>query len=55
MRALAGENVYLIDNDTWLIKLTYLREHYYPDAQITLWKEKNGYKIWKITAASGLP
>lgn len=50
LKALANENVYLVDSDTRTLqwKITYLQEHYYPDARAELYKEIDGYQIWKV-------
>ena len=50
LKALANDNVYLVDSDTRTLqwKITYLQEHYYPDARAELYKEIDGYQIWKI-------
>lgn len=48
LKSLTEENVYLIDNNYLELKLNYLREHYYPNAKAELYKEINGYQIWKI-------
>lgn len=46
-KSLINENIYVIDNDYYGLKLMYLREHYYPDAEIALVGEASGCKIWK--------
>lgn len=48
LRALVNDNVYLVDNQYLEIKLTYLKEHYYPNVRAELYKEIDGYQIWKI-------
>lgn len=48
LKSLVNENVYLVDNETLEIKLNYLKEHYYPNARAELYKETDGYLIWKI-------
>ena len=47
-RSLVNDNVYVIDNDYPELKLSYLRHHYYPDAQFELVGEESGCKIWKF-------
>lgn len=47
--SLVEEGVYLVDNSYGVeMKLNYLREHYYPDARAELYKEIDGYQIWKV-------
>jgi hypothetical protein len=48
LRDLVNNNVYLVDNQYLEIKLNYLKEHYYPNARADLYKEVDGYQIWKI-------
>lgn len=48
LKSLVDDNVYLVDNRYLEIKLNYLREHYYPDARVELYKEVDGYQIWKF-------
>ena len=48
LRDLVNDNVYLIDNVHVEMKLQYIREHYYPDAKAELYKEIDGYQIWKF-------
>lgn len=48
MLSLLEDNVYLIDNSTLMIKLNYIREHFYPNAKAELCKEVAGYQIWKF-------
>lgn len=48
LKDLVKDNVYLIDNHGLEMKLTYLREHYYPDVWAELYKEIDGYQVWKI-------
>lgn len=48
LKQLVDENVYLIDNFYVDLKINYLREHYFPEARAELYKEINGYQIWKI-------
>ena len=49
MPSLVEEGVYLVDNSYGVeMKLNYLREHYYPDARAELYKEIDGYQIWKV-------
>lgn len=48
LQALVKENVYVVDNMRIDEKLSYLREHYYPEARAELVKELDGYQIWKF-------
>lgn len=48
LKDLVKENVYLVDNYYPGLKLTYLQEHYYPNARAELYKVIDGYQIWKI-------
>ena len=50
LKDLIKENVYIIDSDGKNLeeKLDFLREHYYPDSYAELYKEVDGYQIWKI-------
>lgn len=48
LRSLIDENVYLVDNYNVELKINYLREHYYPNARAELYKEIDGYQVWKI-------
>lgn len=48
LKSLVNDNVYVVDSHNIEIKLTYLREHYYPNARAELYKDANGYQIWKI-------
>lgn len=48
MLSLLENNVYLVDNCTLMVKLNYIREHYYPEAKAELYKEEAGYQIWKL-------
>lgn len=48
LKDLVKDNVYLIDNYGVEMKLTYLREHYYPGVRAELYKEIGGYQLWKI-------
>ena len=47
-KSLINDNVYVVDNNYYGLKLYYIREHYYPDAQIMLVGEKSGCRIWKF-------
>ncbi|MEG2522319.1 MAG: hypothetical protein RSA90_00105 [Lachnospiraceae bacterium] len=47
LKCLVEENVYVVDNVNYEMKLLYLQEHYYPNAKMKLYKEIDGYKIWK--------
>lgn len=50
IQSLVQKHVYLVDN-AWLeLKLDYLQQHYYPNAWAELYKEIDGYQIWKIYA-----
>ena len=46
--SLINGNVYLVDNYLYELKLAYLRKYWYPDAQIELVDEIDGYKIWRF-------
>lgn len=46
-KSLVNDNIYFVDNSYYGLKLAYIREHYYPDAQIALVGEASGCKIWK--------
>lgn len=50
LKDLVQEGVYLIDSKskTLDLKIAFLQEHYYPEARAELYKEINGYQIWKI-------
>ena len=48
LKSLVNDDVYLIDNDSVDLKVNYLREHYFPKARAELYKEIDGYQIWKI-------
>lgn len=48
LKCLINDNVYVVDSYNIEIKLTYLREHYYPNARAELYKDAGGYQIWKI-------
>lgn len=48
LKGLVNDNVYLIDNVNVEMKLQYLQEHYYPEARVELYKEIDGYQIWKF-------
>ena len=48
LASLVDEGVYLVDNQTWEMKLNFLHEHYYPNASVELYKEVDGYLIWKF-------
>ena len=51
LKGLTKENVYIIDSDSKNLseKVDFLREHYYPEAYAELYKEVDGYQIWKIS------
>jgi hypothetical protein len=48
LKQLVDKDVYLIDNYYVELKVNYLREHYFPEARAELYKEIDGYQIWKI-------
>lgn len=48
LASLVNANIYLIDNYYPERKLIFLQEHYYPQARIELYKEIDGYQIWKF-------
>lgn len=48
MKSLVKDNVYVVDNSSIEMKLNYLKEHYYPEARAELYKEIDGYQIWKF-------
>lgn len=48
LKQLVNKDVYLIDNYYVELKVNYLREHYFPEARAELYKEIDGYQIWKI-------
>lgn len=48
LKALVNDNVYLVDNCYVDMKVDYLKEHYYPNARAELYKEIDGYQIWKL-------
>ncbi len=48
LQALVKENIYLVDNYSPEVKLNYLKEHYYPEARAEVYKEVDGYTIWKF-------
>ena len=47
-KSLINKNILMVD--TWWpeLKLDYVRKYYYPDAQIELANEADGYQIWNI-------
>lgn len=47
LKCLVKDGVYLIDNRYQEEKLEYLREHYYPNARMELYKTVDGYQVWK--------
>lgn len=51
LKDLAKDNVYIIDSDSKNLseKVDFLKEHYYPEAYAELYKEVDGYQIWKIS------
>ena len=46
--SIINDNIYLVDNGDINIKLNYLRTYYYPNAQVELIDEVDGFKIWKF-------
>lgn len=48
IQSLVEDNVYLIDNMYQEAILTYLQEHYYPDARMELYDTIDGFQIWKF-------
>lgn len=50
LKELVNDNVYLVDTDTRTLdnKIKFIQEHYYPDAYAELYREIDGYQIWKI-------
>ena len=48
LRDLVKENVYLVDNYSTQLILSYIQEHYYPNVKVDLYKEAGGYQIWKF-------
>lgn len=50
LKELVNDNVYLVDTDAKTLdnKIKFIQEHYYPDAYAELYKEIDGYQIWKI-------
>ena len=50
MKSLADNNVYLIDNIYQEYIFEFIKEHYYPDAKMSLYKNLDGFNIWKISA-----
>lgn len=47
-KSLINDNVYVVDNFYIKVKLLYLREHYYPNANVKLVEVIDGYSIWKF-------
>lgn len=50
LKDLVKQNIYLVDNANCDEIVTYLREHYFLDANAVFIKNVEGYKIWKINA-----
>lgn len=50
LKDLVKDNVYIIDmgGESIESKVEFLKEHYYPSATAKLYKEIDGYQIWKI-------
>ena len=51
LKALINEKVYLVDSEWKTLdqKVQYLQERYYPEAKAELYKELDGYQIWKFS------
>ena len=49
-RSLINDNIYLVDNYLYELKLAYLRKYWYPDVQMELVDEIDGFKIWRFYA-----
>ena len=51
LKAMVNDNVYLVDSDeeTLQHKIQYLQDRYYPEATAKLYKELDGYQIWKFS------
>jgi hypothetical protein len=47
-KSLANDNIYLVDNWGYEVKILYFRKYFCPEAEIGLAGEIDGYKIWKI-------
>ena len=47
-QSLVKEHVYLVANSMHEHILTYLQEHYYPNARVEWIKNVEGYNIWKF-------
>lgn len=47
-KSLSNDNIYLVDNWGYEVKLLYFRRYFCPEAEIGLAGEVDGYKIWKI-------
>lgn len=50
---LTDKKVYFVDNLQAAYKLAYVKQNYYPDADIELVKEVDGYLIWNMYIPSG--
>ena len=50
IKDLVNDNVYLVDIVNYEKIETYLREHYYPNAELKWIDNVEGYDIWKILA-----
>lgn len=48
IKSLIEDNVYLVDNFYHEEILTYLQEHYYPNARKELYKTLDGFNVWKF-------
>ena len=46
-KSLINDNIFVVDNEYYLLKLSYIQYHYYPDAQIAYVGEASGRMIWK--------
>ena len=51
-KSLVNSNIYLVDNYFSDSKLEFIREHYYPDAQLEQVGTVNSFCIWKIVSSS---
>lgn len=51
LKELVNNNVYLVDTNTRTLndKIEFIQEHYYSNVNAELYKEIDGYQIWKIS------
>lgn len=49
LRSMVDDNVYLVDNYYSEEILIYIREHFYPNAHMELYKTLDGFNIWKFS------